>query len=314
MATKRLEQAKDLVARGFAKDSTEREVKDLVRDLEKVLGERATWTGDVARALFDVLSPLRATRRKSADHERVFYLLAGFCVRPGFGDPLDASRVASLAKLFAERLAFPDSTRGWQQFWIAWRRAAGGLDEATQTMIRDAIDPFLAPPERGLKKPKKWKPEAESDMLDMAASLARVAAPRRAELGAWILERTWTDRDPRLWAALGRIGARVPTYASVHHVVPPITAERWLDHLMREKWDQVQTAAQAAVSLARVTGDRARDVSERVRRDVEKRLVAIGAKSEQVRAVRELVVVEESERAAFFGEGLPVGLRLVAAD
>ena len=34
------------------------------------------------------------------------------------------------------------------------------------------------------------------------------------DLGSWILERTWTKRDPRLWAALGRLGARVPAYAS----------------------------------------------------------------------------------------------------
>ena len=48
-------------------------------------------------------------------------------------------------------------------------------------------------------------------------------AARRSELGAWLLERTWTDRDPRLWAAIGRIGSRIPAYASVHHVVGATT-------------------------------------------------------------------------------------------
>jgi hypothetical protein len=33
-----------------------------------------------------------------------------------------------------------------------------------------------------------------------------------------------------------------------------------------------------------------------------------------VRAVREYVPVAEADRAAFFGEGLPVGLRLVDGD
>jgi hypothetical protein len=126
-----------------------------------------------------------------------------------------------------------------------------------------------------------------------------------------VLERTWTDRDPRLWTALGKIGARVPAYASVHHVISPSIAERWLDHLLREKWDEIPTAAQAAVRLARVTDDRARDISERMRRDVAARLTKIGARPEWVRAVSEYVPVEQEERAAFFGEGLPVGLRLV---
>ena len=87
--------------------------------------------------------------------------------------------------------------------------------------------------------------------------------------------------------------------------------ERWLDHLLREKWNLVPRAAHAAVELARRTGDRARDVNERVRHEVEMRLVAMGAEEGWVRAVREVVPVEESERAAFFGDALPPGLRLV---
>ena len=319
LSTRRIEQGIEAIERVFGKpradaSAGERDAKDLVRELERILGERSAWTTNLARTLFDALLLGHRARRRSADHERVFWMLAGFCVRPGFGDPLDAKRTADLASLFAERLAFPESPRGWQQFWIAWRRAAGGLDEAAQTAIRDVIDPFLAPPERGLKRPKKLKPEALGEMLDMAASLERIAPARRSELGGWILERTWTDRDPRLWTALGRLGARVPAYASVHHVVSKLVAERWLDHILREKWDQVPAAAQAAVQLARVTDDRARDVSDRVRSDVEKKLVAIGARADWVRAVREMVPVEESERAAFFGEQLPVGLKLLTID
>src|SRR4029450_6144061 len=94
----------------------------------------------------------------------------------------------------------------------------------------------------------------------LAPSLARGPAARRSELGGWLLERTWTSKDPRLWAAIGRIGARVPTYASVHHVVAGNVAERWLDHLLRERFGEVPTAARAAFELSRRTGDRARDV------------------------------------------------------
>jgi molecular chaperone DnaK (HSP70) len=311
--SRRIEPALELLDAAFGKpraDAGGREARDLIRELERVLGERPQWTTETNRSLFDALVPLARARRRSADHERVFWLLAGWCVRPGFGDPLDRERTARLAGLFDERLAFPGEVRGWQQFWIAWRRAAGGLDEAAQTKLRDFADPHLAPHEAGLKKPKKPALSLD-DALDAASSLERVAASRRAELGAWVLERTWTDRDPRLWAAIARLGARVPAYASVHHVVAPYVVERWLDHLLREKWDSVSTAAPAAVRLARRTGDRARDVSERVRREVEQRLVAMHAPDDQLRAVREVVEVEESERAAFFGESLPLGLKLV---
>ena len=121
-------------------------------------------------------------------------------------------------------------------------------------------------------------------MLELASSLERVPSARRAELGGWILERTWTDRDPRLWAAIGRIGARVPAYASLDHVVASAVVERWVEQLLREKWDSLPGAADAAVRLARVTGDRARDLSERIRAEVKKRLVATGASVDHVRA------------------------------
>jgi molecular chaperone DnaK (HSP70) len=311
---RRLADACEAVARVFGKNRPEvepREVKNLVRELERILGERGTWTLETARALFDALIPEPRARKRSLDHERVFWQLAGFCLRPGFGHPLDPERAAAIARLVPEKLTFPDEARGWQQLWIALRRVAGGLDERTQALLRDGLDPLLAPSELKLKKAKGWKPEAPWDLLDLASSLERAPASRRADLGHWILERTWTDRDPRLWAAIGRIGARVPAYASVHHVVSASVAEKWLDHLFREKWAELPSAAEAAVRLSRRTGDRARDISDRLRADVERRLVALGAKEAWLRAVREVVAVEEADRTAFFGEGLPVGLRLV---
>jgi molecular chaperone DnaK (HSP70) len=310
---RRVDAAVDLVDRAFGKpraDATGREAKDLLRELERVLGERGQWTAETNRALFDALVPGAKGRRRSADHERMFWLLAGWCIRPGFGDPLDPGRVAAVVPLLDERLAFPGEVRGWQAFFIAWRRLAGGLDERAQTALRDFVDPHLAPAGAGLKKPKKPALSLD-DALDMASSLERVDPRRRSELGGWVLERTWTDRDPRLWAAIGRLGARAPAYASVHHVIDASIAERWIDHLLREKWDAVPTAVPAAVALARKTGDRARDVSDRVAREVEKRLGAAGARPDQIRAVKEHVPVEEADRAAFFGDTLPIGLRLV---
>ena len=169
----------------------------------------------------------------------------------------------------------------------------------------------MAPRDHNLKRPKGFKPQPVFELFEFASCLERLPAERRATLGRWLLERTWTDRDPRLWAALGRVGARVPAYASVHHVVSARVVEGFIDHLLREKWQEVPTAARTAVQLTRVTGDRARDVSEPVRKEVAQKLEQAGAPGEWTRAVRELVPIEEAERAEFFGEELPVGLRLV---
>lgn len=308
----RLAAATEAIERVFGKSRSDvkpREAKDLFRELERLLGEKRGWTADLNRALFDRLIVHHAARRRSEDHERTFWMLAGYCLRPGFGHPADKARVAKLVPLFDTIGSLPDSPRVWQQFFIAWRRIAAGLEEPRQVKIRKTLDPFLAPPERKLKKPK-WKAQALEELLELCSWLERVPAADRAELGSWLLERTWTSRDPRLWAALGRLGARIPTYASVHHVVPTRFAEEWLDHLLRERWHEVPTATRAAMLLARVTGDRARDISEPLRLEVKKRLEAAQAPPEWVRAVTEHVALDEGERALWFTEELPVGLRL----
>jgi hypothetical protein len=311
IAPSKLADAERVLDRVFGKkhEADPRETKDVLRDLEKVLGDRATWTMELARSLADRLLLNTGSRRRTAAHERAYWLLLGYCLRPGFGDPGDAARIERAWPLFEGRLAFPDEPRGWQQFFIAWRRMSGGLAEGMQTTIRDAFDPVVAPADAKLKKPKRV-PEAPDELLATLAALERVPVARRTQLGEWIHEKTWGSDDPRLWGAIGRVGARVPVYASVHHAVPAKIAETWLERLLKQKWESVATAPHAAVQLARVTGDRSRDVSEKLRGEVAKRLVAVGAREAWVKAVKELVELGEEERVAILGEGLPIGLRL----
>ena len=292
-------------------DVKARESKDLPRELERLLGERRSWTLESNRALFDVLSEGRAVRRRSEDHERVFWMLAGYCLRPGFGAPLDEQRVGRLVPLFEAGIAAGATERSWQQFWIAWRRIAAGLHEETQIRLLGLLEPFWAPSELKLKRSKSLKSATPAhEMLELMASLERVPVARRVALGDWLIERTFRDRDPRLWSAIGRVGARVPGYASAHHVVPPSVAEAWLDHLLRERWHEVPTAAVTAAQLARITNDRARDLASHVRDEVARRLEAVGAEAELVTSVRDFVPVALAEQAAWFGEELPIGLRL----
>jgi hypothetical protein len=81
--------------------------------------------------------------------------------------------------------------------------------------------------------------------------------------------------------------------------------------MLRERWDEIPTAARAALSMGRVTGDRARDVAPALRQQVAARLRTLGAPELWRRAVLELVAETEEDRVAFYGEDLPVGLRLL---
>jgi molecular chaperone DnaK (HSP70) len=297
------------------KSVTPREVKDLLRTLERWLGPRKSWDLELSRGLFDVLlgegSAGREARLRSADHERLFWMLAGHCLRPGFGHPLDRARSERLWPAFEPGVRHRELERNWQQFWIAWRRVAGGLGPSEQLRVRDVLDPVLAPPELKLKRSKSFRPLALPEIMALAASLERLEHTRRSELGRWLVDRTWSDRDPELWAHVGRIGARVPMYASVHYVLPANVVERWLSELLRERWDEVRTAAASAFSLARVTGDQVRDVSPALRAEVARALAKAGAPEEWRRAVSELVPVTHGERERLLGDDLPLGLILV---
>jgi molecular chaperone DnaK (HSP70) len=293
------------------KDVSAREVKDLLRTLEGKLGPRKEWNLELCRKLADLLLANLEKRTRSEDHERLFWMLAGFCSRPGFGHARDAERTSALWSAFDAGIRHKDAERSWQQFWIAWRRVAGGLSEAQQLHLRDAIDPGLAPAELKLKKPKGLRLAARDELFDLASQLERLPAARRAELGGWLLDRTWSDRDPRLWMHIGRIGARVPGYASAHYVLAPTLVARWIEPLLRERWSEVSSAAASALAMSRVTGDEARDISPALRAEVARALERAGAPEAWRRAVLEFVPLSHAEREALFADDLPIGLRLV---
>ena len=312
--TARFLEAEESLARVFGKgrkDVSEREVKDLRGALERALGPRKSWDLELNRRLVDRLLGAHRGRLRSEEHERAFWMLVGYCLRPGFGHALDSQRIAQLWPAFDAGLGSRDSERNWQQYWIAWRRLAGGLAEEMQARIRELCDPWLAPAERKLKKPKGFRPLALDELWALVSQLERVPAEKKAELGHWLLERTWSDRDPRLWVYLGRLGARVPAYSSAHHALKGSVVERWVEQLLRERWSEVNSAAACALSLARVTGDQVRDLGARIRGDVAVALERVGAPAAWQRAVLELTPLSEAERAEQLGDDLPLGLRLL---
>ncbi|MFN7135560.1 MAG: hypothetical protein ACK4N5_26045, partial [Myxococcales bacterium] len=66
--------------------------------------------------------------------------------------------------------------------------------------------------------------------------------------------------------------------------------------------------------LARVSGDRARDVDAALREQVAQRLVALKASDVLARMVREHVALGGQEEQKVFGESLPAGLKLIAPE
>jgi molecular chaperone DnaK (HSP70) len=297
-----------------------KEVRQLGRQLEHLLGARETWATPLLRHLFDALLQRAKGRRRSAEHERAWLNLAGYCLRPGFGHPLDAWRVEQLWALFDTGLQHHKDSQACSEWWTLWRRASGGLDAAAQLRLLDdfAFNLQADEQERG-RRPVTLVNGSEEDMLRLGASLERIPSAYKAEIGAWLLDQLMQASPARseavqaryLWA-LGRIGARQPFHGSAHDVAPVADVEQWLATLLTLDWKKVEPAGFAAAHLARMTGDRTRDISEELRAQIVQRLEAAKAPASWSVMVGSVVQLDQAMEKRMLGEALPPGLKLLS--
>jgi hypothetical protein len=302
-----------------------REVKQLRRTLEKLLGPREEWRLPLLRELWGLLHAGARNRRRSADHERVFFQLAGYCLRPGFGYPLDAWRCEQMFRLFGEGVNFHAEPQGWSEFWILWRRIVGGLTEAQQQELWNYLKPHLsrrlsvtASPATSPAKAPKGTPEGLDEMVRVAASLEHLDLAEKVGLGNWALERLKNPATTGgLWAwALGRLGARLPLYGSSHKTVDASQAAAWLSTLLDlglndgNSNSNDSAFAFAAVQLCRLTGDRSRDLDDDLRKRTVAALQATKAPHEWVRMLTDQVQLNAADETRALGDTLPIGLRL----
>jgi hypothetical protein len=235
----------------------------------------------------------------------MFLALCGFLLRPGFGAPLDQWRVEQAWTLFAQGLTHHKEANVWAAWWILWRRVAAGLPEDAHAALFEAIAPHLRPaPKQRVANPGKKPPGlAPDEMVRLLGALELLKPDVKEQAGDWLLEKL--TAPGALWA-LGRLGARAPLAGAAHSTVSPQTAARWLSALL-ELDLRAGDAAFAVTQLARLTGDRARDLDEELRGRAAAKLEQAGAPSI---ALREVQALGSTEEQRVFGEALPLGLHL----
>jgi len=322
-----LDAAIDKIERVFGARSKQvdpKEVKQLRAGLEHLLGGRERWTTPLLRRLFDALLARAKGRRRSVEHERAWLNLAGYCLRPGFGHPLDEWRMEQLWAMFEGGVQHHKDSQVRAEWWTLWRRVAGGLSTASQLRVLDdfAFNLQADESERG-RRPLTLVDGSEEDMLRVGASLERIPSAYKAEIGEWLLgqiedipsagklDARANARYGRYLWALGRVGARQSFQSSAHEVAPPEVAESWLGKLLQLDWRKVEPAGFAAAHIARMTGDRSRDINEEMRGEVLRRLGASGAPPMWTAMVREVVELDQAVETRLLGDALPPGLKLL---
>ena len=303
---------------GKAQKVEVKEVRQLRQHLERGLGGRESWDTPLLRQLFDALLMRARGRRRSAEHERVWLNLAGYCLRPGYGDALDPWRIEQLWGLFDTGVQHHKDSQVCAEWWTLWRRVAGGLSTEQQLRLLDdfAFNLQADAAQRG-SRPVTLVNGSDDDMLRLGASLERIPGAYKAEVGAWLIKRLEKASNkgeaadtPTLWA-LARVGARQPFHGSAHEVVDSATVADWLQVLLALDWKKIEPAAFAAAHLARMTGDRSRDIADDLRATVLARLKAVGAPPQWHAMVSEVTQLDEANTKRMLGEALPPGLKLI---
>ncbi|EGQ9761361.1 Hsp70 family protein [Vibrio alginolyticus] len=312
----KLNECKELIARlysGNKKSAEGKEIKTLAKDLEKKLGKRDEWDFTTLRQLFDTFAQGRKRRRRSEQHEKNWLRLAGFALRPGFGDPTDSWRIEQVWGLYQQNIQFKNH-QGWTDWWVFWRRIAGGLSQEQQETILADIAKYLHP--GAMKNPQSAKAAQDmgyESMVRLAASLEHLEVEDKVLLATWFLSKAINQNqfEQAHWWALGRLASRTPLYGSQHNVIPREQAEQWLPKLLEQNWQKEPMIAFAAVMICRKTGDRLFDISDDYREQVLAKLKQSKVPESWVSLVEEVKELSESESKRIFGDALPSGLTLV---
>ncbi len=206
------------------------------------------------------------------------------------------------------------------EWWILWRRIAGGLAAGQQQAL---ADPLLGPLRalhhqmttgRGRGGEFSVGSHETAEVWRLLGSLELLGAAAKIELGAMLLDllpkRKMETVRPAIAWAVGRLGARSLLYGPLNTVVPADELVPWLKKLMEIDLDDPM-ADLAVMQMARRTGDRYRDLPDKVRASAADWLSRRGAPCHFVALVREGGDLDTEEQGLVFGESLPKGLRIV---
>ena len=294
------------------------QVASVVKRLEAVLGmPRSEWPTSLLRQLWESLIECESGRGRGAQHESRWLNLVGFSLRPGYGLAVDDWRCNETWKRLQGKLIF-DSTASRAEWYILWRRVAGGLTAGQQQAL---AAPLISQIKQVVRNPTTKGRGVEfgnnthesSELLRLLGASELLTNAVKQEIGDLLFELIERPRlaalvPAALWA-IGRIGARKPVYGPLNHVPSAETAARWVSKLTGLKFHDPMVAF-ATMQLARKTGDRYRDLDEGARARVMTFLDQQASPAHFKELVASVTTLASEDQSLVFGESLPKGLRI----
>ena len=305
LTSRKRESAFDLIRRYYGKgaESTEElNPKNLLRELEALLGPRESWELPILRELWEPFEKGMAKRQRSAGHEAQWLRQVGYILRPGFGDKLDQWRMDQLWRAFGQGLFFPKVPQCLSEWWIMWRRVSGGLSHQRQSELfrsaRQSGVGALNHPE-GLRALAALERLGLKDKTELLRELLKLFASRTAlaESASW---------------GLARLLARVPLYAEASWLLELQQVEDAVDQLLNltNRLARPELLVAPLAVAGRLVGVRELELSQASRERILEFLRDQRASTTIAKPLRELVPLASDEQVALYGDALPIGLRL----
>ncbi|MGJ8637859.1 MAG: Hsp70 family protein [Opitutaceae bacterium] len=303
VSTEALEASKDRLLKTFGADSTSQEAARLIKALEKLthLG-RKEWSLPLLRTFWQSHQAFLTRRDHSPEHEVAWLNAAGYFLRPGYGHALDEFYVRTLWVVNELDLAFPKSKANREQYFLLWRRVAGGLTASQQGDLYDAWLEKVLEDTKQSYEPARMLGAFEHLEVEQRKALSRHFVDS-------IVARSDKFCDHSIWA-LGRLLNRAPLYGGELAILPVDEVAHAFETLELLDWsrDNLRNLSQTFVQSARIVNHRDHDVSPDLRARIVEKAKAAGFKEPKLKPLEQFTPLDAMDIQQLFGESLPVGL------
>ncbi len=293
----------------FTDTAQDRNLDTLVKDISAAIDRsKEKWPLGLIRSLADEMLDLISSRNVKSSMESRWLNLTGFCLRPGFGHGFDEHRIRKLWKIYKTGPCYPGNAQVRSEWWILWRRVAGGLNSGQQRQFIQDLSPILLS-KKGAKS--KISPQEHMEIWMAVANMEQLLVKDKIKWGRQLLSEIEErkGRSQYVWS-LSRIGARDLLYGPVDRVIPAKEVAEWMEILLAKEWTNPKALVPALAQMGRRTGDRIRDIPQPLRERIVQRLSAYDFAGPWIRMLTEITHMEKQEQNAVFGESLPAGLVL----
>ncbi len=299
----------NLIKDTFGKKGSRGQVAAIVKDIVKITGlPKEKWPLTFIRDMADELLKYADSRGIKKDVEARWLNLVGFCLRPGLGDGFDSHRIAKLWKIYKSGPVHGSNVQVRSEWWIMWRRVAGGLKPGHQRQFIQDILSVMVP---GKKGRVKVSPQERLEIWMAVANMERLIVKDKIRWGRMLVSEISPKKSrPQHFWAISRIGARELLYGSVDRVVPPSEVSDWIYKLISIKWEDPRPVCAAVAHMARKTGDRTRDLGGEDVEKIKNWFSQYDFSSSYIKIITDFVPIKQNEESVIFGESLPSGILL----